>query len=453
MPAIVHSQRFNMVLYSILGIISLSYYYSAPIQYSLSFNTSLFTVFCVAVFFLLKSRCKYSVLNFEFLFTISYAFVNYAYPMVYYNIDPYFSLFALDYPENYINRGTALATVAYSFLCLGLSSYPVISKKEVCNDIYIGKSATFLSRYTIFLLLLMVFLLIPLFLRGSYDMEWGLGNEIRGIMESLLFYTFFQHFYCHRGQRISKVINQKKLYFFLVLAYVVLSTAIGNRGNIIRIGFLAIILYDYLYHPLNRKVVISLMILGMLGLYVRGAYRDSGSLQKAREYSMTYLDIGRDLTINNRSLYVLMEYADKHGCTYGRTFLGPLLSPIPYAQSTLLSITGWTAEDILSGSLITTDYFSKNKGDRFGLGTNVVGDVYLSFGLLGVILLFYLLGKTVSRIYYKSMSGIPISFYVYTILLINTIIWVRSEYFKPLQMVVWGLALYYIFDRKKMRLR
>ena len=436
-------------IFFILSIYSVFLYLSAPKYYSLAHCTQSFVIFCVEGFFLLKTKCKYNLLNFEMLFTIGFAFVCYAYPMVYYNLDPYFSLFGLDFPEVYITKGTALATVAYSFLAYGFLKYPTVEQAVTLENRNIGFSSKFLTKLTELLLLVMLVSLVPVLLSGEYDMNWGAGSEIRGVMESLIFYTLFQKFYRNRGCDLKSLIKKDKIYFALVISYVLLSTAIGNRGNIIRIGLLLFVLFNIYIKKLSNATVLIVMLLGIFLMYARGAVRDSGSYQNARENSVHILDFGRDLIINNRSEYVLMDIADRNGHTYGKNFLGSLLSSIPYAQSTLLTITGMTVEDISSGSMVTRDYFAKGDPDSFGLGTNIVGDVYLAFGLPGVIFLFYLLGYSISKISYRANQGNPIMQYIYAILLMNSVIWIRADFFKPLQMVIWGVALYYFFDRKK----
>lgn len=433
----------------ILSLYSVFLYLSAPLGYVLSHCTQSFVIFCIEGLLLLKSKCKYNFLNFELLFTIGFAFVCYAYPMVYYNLDPYFSLFGLDFPEEYITKGAALATVAYSFLAYGFLKYPTVDQKVVLENRNIGFSSKILTKLTVVLLLVMLASMVPIFLSGVYNMDWGIGSEIRSIVESFIFYTLFQKFYRNRGGDLKSLIKKDKIYFVLVILYVLLSTAIGNRGNIIRIGLLLFIFFNIYIKKLSNFIVILIVLLGIFIMYTVGAVRDSGGYQNARENSVHLLDFGRDLIINNRSEYVLMDIADRRGYTYGKNFLGSLLSPIPYAQSTLLKITGMTVEDISSGMMVTSDYFAKGDPDLIGLGTNIVGDVYLAFGLFGVIILFYLLGYSISKISYRANQGNPIMQYIYALLLMNSVIWIRADFFKPLQIVIWGVALYFIFDHNK----
>ena len=437
----------------ILTIVSVVFYYNAPDEYSYTYCYGYFLIFCVEAFFNIRYRCRKTYVNFEFFFTVAFVFVNYVYPIVFYQIDPYFSLFALSFPENYINRGTALATIAYSCLSMGFFRYEVKSGIPVYSSNHGFGDNPSLKTYTNVLLVVMVLSLTGVVLAGGNVNNWGFGGEIRGIVDVFVFYTIFQRFFISRNLPFINVLRNNKLFFILILGYIITATLTGNRSFMIRIGSLVLFLYATLYYQIKKRHLILLMTGALSFLFVIGALRDNNSVATAVDSSTSVLSVGRDLTINNRSLYVLMEYADVHGVSCGKNFISHLLSPIPYAQSTFLKISGWKLSDISSGNLVTDDFFNNNvtNQDSFGLGTNLVGDVYLAFGLLGVIVLFYVLGRVVSYFYYKSYKDSPTSLLVYSILFITAIIWTREAYFKPLQLILWSLAIFYFFDKRTKR--
>ena len=440
----------SRIILLITTVAALVLYFNTPENYSYEICYGCFLLFCVDAFLVYRHSCKHTLVNFEFFFSIAFAFVNYVYPIVFYQVDPYFSLFGLSFPENYINRGAVMATIAYSCLSLGLLKRPNCDCNVFSSNYGIGHNKNFIL-YSSVLLLIMDFALAGAVAAGADASQWGLGGEIRGIVDVFVYYTIFRQLYINRGNSIIRVVKSNKLFWLLVAGYVILATLTGNRGILIRVGSLILLLYTILYHQIRKVFLAIIMIAGIGVMFVIGAIRDSGSVTSAVDSSTSVLSIGRDLTINNRSLYVLMDYADKHGNSYGQNFLSHLLSPIPFAQSTLLKITGWKVRDISSGNLVTDDYFENNATsvDAYGLGTNLVGDVYLAFGLWGVIFLFYILGTIISRYRYHAQLGSPISLLVYSLLFITAIIWTREAYFKPLQLVLWCLALYYFIDKKQ----
>ncbi len=440
------SSRFILLLTTVAAIVLYLY---TPESYSYELCYGCFLLFCVDAFIVYKHSCKHTIVNFEFFFTVAFAFVNYVYPIVFYQVDPYFSLFGLSFPENYINRGTVMATIAYSCLSLGFIKYPNRGYSIYSSNYGFGGNKDFVL-YTIFLLVIMDIALFGVAMSGGSVEDWGLGGEIRGIVDVFVYYTIFRQLFLNRGNNITRAVKTNKLFWALLAGYVIFATLTGNRGILIRVGSLILLLYAILYHQIRKSVLAIIMISGIGVMFVIGAIRDSGSVKNAVDNSTSVLSVGRDLTINNRSLFVLMEYADHKGFTYGQNFLSHLLSPIPYAQSTFLKISGWKLRDISSGTLVTDDFFENTATniERYGLGTNLIGDVYLAFGLFGVIALFYFLGVVISKVSYKAQIGSPVYLLVYSLLFITAIIWTREAYFKPLQMVLWCLALYYFFDKK-----
>ena len=160
------------------------------------------------------------------------------------------------------------------------------------------------------------------------------------------------------------------------------------------------------------------------------------------------LQMGQDLIINNRSLYVLMEYHDKYGINFGQTWLMNILSIIPFAQSIFLKLTGLKELDINSAALVTDLYFRENNEDVIGLGTNLIGDIYICFGLFGVVFFMYLLGAFLSKVYMKGQKGDALYWFIYAMMFMDSIILTRSTYLTSMRPIMWGLALYY-FAKKR----
>ena len=69
-------------------------------------------------------------------------------------------------------------------------------------------------------------------------------------------------------------------------------------------------------------------------------------------------------------------------------------------------------------ALITRAFFEENPDmERIGLGTNMVGDIYIAFGLIGVIVLMYYLGVFISYSYRRAQNGNSKYLLIYTIFL------------------------------------
>ena len=431
-------------LLAISAVYTLIMFLVAPKEYSFSFCVACFIPFVYAVFVLLKNRCKNNLVSLEFVFSITFFYVNYAYPLFYYPVMPYFSLFNLSFPEEYINQGISLTTLGYISFVIGVLRYKILPNN--CDKDYMPVSLT-IKRIDYLLLVILVLQLIPIFLSGVYDGNWGEGAFTKVLVDSFSFFLVFAGL--SNNSSIRNFIQRNTLLVFLLLAYVGIITVIGNRGTFLRFTLLTIFFYTTYYKKISTPVIIAFMIVGMLFLNYVGAVRGGGSYESLGNQDMNpLLVMGKDLIINNRSLYTLMEYHDLHGVNFGKTFLMNILSVIPFAQRVFLSISGWSSDDISSGGLITRAFFEENPDmERIGLGTNMVGDIYIAFGLIGVIVLMYYLGVFISYSYRRAQNGNSKYLLIYTILFAESIIMSRSPYLGTLRPLTWILFIAY-FSKK-----
>ena len=427
-------------------IAALVLYYCAPQTYSLSYCYVCLALFLFAFLVIYKEKCRYNLICFEFIFSITFFFTNYTYPIFYYPINPYFSLFHLDFPEEYVSSACALATIGYIAFCIGSLKYRFTDISVNSNSL--THRFKIPSLYVPITIVLTVLLMIPLFdilMSGVYDIDWGEGSIYKVVADVFIYYIIFAKF--TSGIPIKRLILNNKLFFFIVICYILEITIIGNRGMILRITILTLFLYTTFYKKINKGVVISLFVGGLMLLYYIGIVRGGGEFEGFDNFDNkeipVILQAGKDLTINNRSLYVLMDYYHKYGPTYGRTWLMNILSIIPYGQSTYLSISGASLSDVNSAYLVTDLHFSGvMEDDIIGLGTNLIGDIYVCFGLLGVIIFMYILGRGLSFAYTKGIKGNLVCLFIYAMMFMDCIILTRSTYLTSTRPITWGLALY-----------
>lgn len=433
----------------LLGLLWAIYLYMvAPEPYSLYSCYSCFFLFIVAFVILFKERCRYNLICFEFVFSLVFFFTNYAYPLFCYPIIPHFSLFTLEFPEEYINSGCALATIGYIAFCLGCLKYKVLDQiMDIGTFTRKFRVHSWYKPVTNVLSLLLIFSLIPILLSGVYDGNWGEGAIYKVLADVFIFYIIFVELI--KSNSLKHFFSKNTVFILLVLCYIVEITMIGNRGFMLRIALLSVLLYTNFYRKIKPIYLVSCMIGGMFLLFFVGKVRGGGEFSGFVDNDMPpILQMGQDLIINNRSLYVLMEYRDKFGVNFGQTWLMNILSIIPFAQSIFLKITGLKELDISSAALVTDLYFRENNEDVFGLGTNLIGDIYICGGLLGVVFFMYLLGSFLSKVYMKGQKGDMLYWFIYAMMFMDSIILTRSTYLTSVRPIMWGLALYY-FAKKR----
>lgn len=431
----------------LLGLIAIILFLCAPVIYSDRYVVSCTSIFVCSSLIMLSSNCKYTFLKFEFFFLIAFFFTNYVYSLVLYPINPYFSLFSISFNESYITKGTALATVAGTWYNIGIfESNPIkVPKKEFFN---LEERLKIPRTLTIILFLLFIPSLYSIYQSHVYSTEFE-SSYVNVILKYVILYCIFAFIYNNRFDNLSKFIRKsfRTPIILLTSLYVILFLLIGSRTIPLNIVLFSLFLINILIYRIPKKQIVILIIGGALLLTGVGIARGGSGVENG-EISSVW-DLGSDLIINNRSLYVLMEEVDVHGLTYGCTMMMNVLSAVPFAQWLFLNLTGLPLSTISSGVLVTDLHFGTGYNpDRIGLGTNLVGDVYLAFGLIGIIYLFWLFGYILRKLYFHIGKGNAIALLIYALFFMSSIYYLRSGYLTPVRDVVWVLAAYWLSNLK-----
>jgi len=426
-------------------ILSLVLYFKAPTSFDMPFVICCTIIYITSSALLILNNCRASLVRFEFFFLIVFFFTNYSYPLIHYTNNPYFSLFNLEFNEGYICRAIALSTVGACAFNTGI--YDSTSHIEKLTP-HSTMSASIKKPGIIIYVLFVLFLpqIIRLYRLNEYSTEFE-SSYINVILLYLIYYYLLSKFYLLQNKSLRTVLKVclKDPVFYLVFIYIFLFLGIGSRTIPLRIVLLSLFLFNFFVKKINNTQIILITIVGAVVLAIVGITRSGASLDEGS--LKTIWDIGSDLTINNRSLYVLMEYVDENGLTYGRTMLMGVLSAIPYLQSIFLMLTGMDSDVISSGGLVTSLQFDKGDPNRIGLGTNLIGDIYVSFGLIGVVLLMYLLGKFLRKMNRGCHKGDILCVIIYSMIFIDSVYLSRSSFLACVRSVTWVLVIYYLYNK------
>lgn len=434
-----------MIKLLVLAIISVITYYYAPKQYSYNYCIFCLTIFSLSSISMLINNCKQTLVKFEFFFVVCMFFACIAYPIIHYPINPYFSLFNLPFNENYICKGLGLSVIGMCFFNLFVYEKEPI---ELYYGNYIFDRLYFPKLIFYILIICFIPYLYLLLGKGIYTTEFE-HSLINCVLVYFIYYGIYSQFinlntYDTVNKNLSYFINPQNI---LILVYMVLFMMIGSRTIPLRIIMTTLFVTNLLYWQIKRSVLLLFIIIGSLLMTFIGVVRMGETFEMA---SLTSgFELGNDLTINNRSLYVLMEYVDLHGISWGKSFLMHILAAFPFAQSIFLSVTGIDPSEINSALLVTYSHFNRGDENLFGLGTNLIGDIYLGFGTPGVIILMSLLGYFVKTLYARISNGNILSILFYMILFMDVIYLPRSSYFVSVRPLVWCYVIYYFCNKQK----
>ena len=438
----------NITMLIIGAAFSLYLYLSAPVLYSLPFCYTCLGVFLFDMYYLWKYRFRGNLICFEFIFGLCFFYTNFVYSTFYYPISPYFSLFDLEFPEEYINKGAALSALAFSMLTIGLFRFHVLTNVSAKRNNLLKVPSLYKKICVCCIIILLAQLILGIIQGTAFDDAIWEKSNLKVISDIFLYYIIFASF--TQYDNVRSFYKANSLFVWLLFIYMIVMLLCGTRGFTLRVALMSLFCYSSYYRIINYKLIFPLLIVGASLMFYIGSVRGEGNGRNLEmEGIPTILNVGQDLVINNRSQYVLMEHADKKGYTYGRTNIMDILSVIPFAQTTFLYISGMSISHISSANLVTDLFFSQSNRESFGLGTNMVGDIYVSFGVVGVILLFWGLGIFISYNYLQGINGNYSAMLIYAMIFINCIVMTRAGFFCFLRPMVWSLIIFKISNNSK----
>ena len=207
----------------------------------------------------------------------------------------------------------------------------------------------------------------------------------------------------------------------------------GYRSQAIQLLFPIVMMYVKYIKPVPLKRLLFFMFAGVFLMIIIGFTRSGENISSSGFDTADYF---RDYLMEGAAGVWLMEHTDMKGPTWGLNAILQIISFIPFAQSLLVSLLGksFFAE---SSSRVFTDAF---RDDGVGLGTNMIGDLYYTFGIWGVIICMYLLGRVL-----KKVSN-PRNIYHLLVLLLlvgNSVFSTRVEFFYIIRTI--GFSVIFLF--------
>ena len=363
---------------------------------------------------------------------------------------------------DYMNYGTWLSTVGIVSWFLGYSFLPVKNKNTVLYEI----------RYSKLLWVSAVIFAFFILMAGNNFLSGGIYKGQGGSSAGAGISVYFQLIFSISILVLTTVaiLNSKtkenlkifawlvkldKKYLLLAGIYVLLFLSIGDRGAGMQVTFTFLVIFSNFVKPIKFKqfsiiIVVGAIILTLIGL---GRSVDSGKniliagANKA-EFTSSY-DVTISLANSARTLYSsLADVPRHHDYFLGKLWIGNFLGVIPLAQKIYLKMSGAKDYELNSAGYIT--YLRFGSFPTSGEGTSLIADIYLNFGLTGIIIFMFLLGRFMKRLqnelniqenfYWIITAGIfaSVSFYMG-----------RASLFGGLRPILWGIFLSYILINRK----
>ena len=194
---------------------------------------------------------------------------------------------------------------------------------------------------------------------------------------------------------IKKKIPKLLIFFTYAYAFVAL-LILGERDIILRVVLSSLLLLHALYKPLTRKTIlllgaVLLAVIPMLSNLKNFAFEGVRTTYEDASFLVTLF--GSEFISASRNLNKLITNPDMWTYFYGET----ILWDIKKATFGIADSPGAWFNQVFYPSLIA-------RGG--GNGFTVVGEGYMNFGILGVILFFVFIGLTLKFMYKKASQNV-----------------------------------------------
>lgn len=366
-------------------------------------------------------------------------------------------MFSYSFDESVISYGTAVAYMAYCFMQLGLNNTNTSSRVRISinNTALTQLSQRKLKKGLSFLSFVFAVSLLYFLLNGGTG--YFSDQFIYSMSEQDRFMGYVVQFINPIAMSIialAFMLPNKKCFAFyfsiaLLLVYIAAILSTGSRTYPLAMIIMAMFMYNDHVKKISAPKLAILGLAFLVVMVLAGSLRGSGELittqkisaeasEALTERSENAFSFANELIICNRNLYYLISSTDKVSYTFGITILGYFLGMVPFLPSLFMAVTG-VPEYLLNSALYNT-VLSTGPNYTKGLGTHAVADIYICWGIIGVILIFYFYGYLITKLKSKGNLYATIAYYV---IVSNAVYACRASIFN-LRAVLWTIIVVYI---------
>lgn len=437
--------RWHLIGNILFAILSMVYCCMAPGEMSVSFCRLVTVTFLVHNIWHYATLDRKNWMGFELFFAIAFFFINFLYPTVIYSLDPDYGVYERSFNMMVISRSTAIAYMGYAWYLLGTTTILHGERPEPCPAAIIIPHRQMNVIFGLAILNFALFMVLG---------GWGALRSVYadgGDMTEVGIYSYFRVLFTLFSYLLAAFVFlidgwQKWLYLGYLVICILLLLMTGSRTFALGVMLTLLIGWNNNIRRFRWWEIAIVILLGMITLYAVVVLRSKDGFIEAKGTgsSIGILGVFVDLIINNRNLYVLVDYADTHSFTWFQGFLLDLFNPIPGMAGILQKLTGQPYEMINGGSLPT--YLELGADATWGLGTNMIGEIYRSFGYTGTAIYMLLVGHLVKTTYFHASTNVY-AYVVYYILCSHAVMWGRAPFLPDLRYITWALLIIYVLFR------
>lgn len=438
-----------------------------PFSETYNFSLSVFCFLLVAVFLIQQRFVDRNWMRLDVVFLIGFLIVHIQVPFL--------ASLGVE-PDNYdfiwvnkqvVNYATWMSVSAIAFWMFG---YSMLRKKVDYPAIAMGGLRDFYVNLRLYdLVMAVVFFMFVVFvgegfLRGAYNTaSWGGGAAyfylMLGSMLTLRIFYFFKDVPAGSGFfYLLTSFLKNKIFFFVFLLYCALFALTGSRTEILFILLAVAGSYSIFVRPIRLKSVFVFVVIGafVFTLMSAGRTHDHTYANDANILHRGYLAIQQqerfgitdELAGSVRILYRALDVVpDKHPYLYGITYVTAITSVFPFLTRVYINSVDLPSQYHGSSNFFT--HLGQGAHSTWGEGSEILGDIYINFGVVFVFVIMFLLGCVMAVVTNRALR-LNINYYlVYIGLLVAALFINRSHFLMPLSSIAYLFFLHYVFYRRK----
>ena len=427
----------HKIIVFISFVILLIFNFFLPTYPDKSFQLSIFVILAVNVisiyYFQKTTLKKYGYISFLTIFSLTYFIVFFQISLLnYFDIQVIESFFNFIWVnEKIVNKSLLFSAIGLISFYFGFIFYrkniPVA--QDLLTYIKVNKNSNFLIIFTF------IFYFLFIVTSGSYKI--GEYSPDDALFVSKFFFKYFNIFLTasiiHRLSYITSLsigelslINYLKLFdksLLIILSWHLLfSLFVGDRGPVLSFSLLTFSIYFFRFKKIGIiKLITVSFILSIL-------FTSIGSIRQSRYNGLSYIErivsnINTEkentkgfnsnvpggsfveLAISVRTLnHVLYNVPEYYGYGYGVFSSSHFFNIVPGFSGLIMKILHNDDKKYDSSSAFIS-YLIQGDDPTYGDGTSIVADLYIDFGLFGVIIVLFLFGKFIGKNEFKFYFG------------------------------------------------
>lgn len=398
---------------------------------------------------ILKERS--SLISFNFFFFIMFSLCTYIIPIfVILGIEEEIKILTrVEYTTKYIPYAMFICSIAVSFYSSGYIRGIHNKGKTMGEPKPIRNFHSVLRVCNILATIITLFFIVS-FARARATGGMDVAGNIATLVNCFIILPVALCGYMNQFYHYSPLVFFKKYWYILscALLIVISMLSIGDRLiSICLVTALVFIINEFVYR-FSKLQIIGALVAGFFFMFLISFTRGRASLMEGvSEFrdSDEKIALIQDVYPANICLIIGTEARIEHGLYKPLKIIPVALTPIPFLPSAIKR--AFFDGEYASAMYITEIYRNKANIGESGMGSQVVVDIFVSWGLLGVAFFFYLIGFIIGRIYWGRFNIYCLI--AYTGFMTWSVYMSRQSLFDPYRDITWMVLIFIVLYHLK----